>query len=558
MDGNSIELLLVSDHNLSNFASVFKGFAGGRFTVMMAPLDQVVPTLHQAHPLGRHAMVWTMPERVSSGFQQARAFGTVEAQLVLEEVDRFADSIRTAATSLHTIYLPLWQIDPAERYGNHELHADHGVHALLMRMNLRLCERVSDLSNVHVMHGQRWTQKAGPGAWSQRLWFMTKTPFSNDVYQAAAKDLLALADAARGHRVKLIVLDLDDTLWGGIVGDDGWENLRLGGHDALGESFVTFQRTLRSLKDRGILLAIASKNDHRVALEAINNHPEMVLKEGDFVAMRINWQDKAGNIAEMVNELNIGLSSVLFVDDNPVERARVKAFLPDVMVPDWPANKLLYDQFIRTLPGLDTGVLSAEDTIRTRLYAEERARERSKSDTSDVNTWMRSLEMRVEAGPVSEADHVRVHQLFGKTNQFNLTTRRLSDTELRTLRAHPDHAVWSFRVSDRFGDAGLTGVLGMDLSHPHVAVISDMILSCRVMGRMVEETILHVAHGIAKNAGRSTLVVNYHPTSKNRPILEFLERSGLERSSEHQFTWDVAKDLPCPDTLHLMIPHTTR
>ena len=558
MVSQPIELLLVSDHNLTNFASVINGVSGGRFMVRMAPLDQVIQVLHQAHPPARQAFVWTLPERISSNFQQARAYRKVDPGSVLDEVDLFAEAIRNGATTLHTVYVPLWQIDPTERYGDDEMRADQGVHALLMQMNLRLCERLSDLSNVHLMNGQRWTHKAGTNAWSQRLWFMTKTPFSNEVYHAAAQDLQAHTEAALGMRVKLIVLDLDDTLWGGIVGDDGWQNLRLGGHDPQGESFVTLQRTLLALKDRGIMLAIASKNDHGVALEAINNHPEMVLREQDFVAMRINWKDKASNIADMVHELNLGLSSVLFLDDNPVERARVKEFLPEVKVPDWPANKLLYDQFLRALPGLDPGASSAEDALRTQLYADERARERSKASIADVDSWLRSLEMRVEAGPVSESDHARVHQLFGKTNQFNLTTRRLSDAELRALRAHPDHVIWSFRVSDRFGDAGLTGVLGMDLSHPHKAVISDLILSCRVMGRQVEETMLHVAHRIAKDAGRSLLEVGYVATPKNRPILEFLERSRLERSGHQVFTWLVEKDMPCPDTLQLMVPHPTR
>jgi FkbH-like protein len=383
---------------------------------------------------------------------------------------------------------------------------------------------------------------------------MAKTTFSQAYYQQAAREMVQQHSLRHGAAIKLIILDLDDTLWGGIVGDEGWQGLRLGGHDAIGESFADFQRHLKALKERGVLLAVASKNDETVALEAIDNHPEMVLHRSDFVSWRINWNDKSGNIVDMLRELNLGGRHCLFLDDNPVERERVRNFLPEVKVPELPANKLLYTSFLRALPILAENVQSEEDRARTSLYASERERTEARVRACDVASWLRGLEMRVNAQPVSDADMLRVHQLFTKTNQFNLSTRRLSYEELVAFRNTPGHALWCFRVSDRFGDAGLTGILGMQLHTAGGPMVTDLILSCRVMGRMVEETLLHVAQRLASESGDPRLLLQYVPTPKNRPILEFLQRSMLIPAGQGRFCWPGYADIPVPDTLTLHIP----
>jgi FkbH-like protein len=559
MPQSTQDLHLVSDFNLANFANVLKSKVGVGWNVKLGPLDQVVPFLSaaEADPNG-HVWVWTRPERISPSFHAAINYREPESDKVLLEVDRFADLLMAAAERWHKLYVPLWQIPASESYGAGELNFASGVHALLLRMNARLCERVAKVPNILVMHSDRWVQQAGPKAWSKRLWYLTKTPFPNEVFQAATDDLLSIRKLAQGQGIKLIVLDLDDTLWGGVVGDDGWENLRLGGHDPTGESFVDFQRSLKGLKERGIMLAIASKNEEATAMEAMDKHPEMILRQSDFVAMRIDWNDKAGNIREMVKQLNIGERSVMFIDDNPVERSRVRAFLPDVIVPEWPTNKLLYDQELRRLNVFDLGSVSSEDARRTVLYKEEADRERSKAGTDSVEAWLRSLEMKITVQPVSESDFTRVHQLFLKTNQFNLTTRRLIEKELHDWMAHADHELWSFRVSDQFGDAGLTGVLGLDLSPGPVALITDLILSCRVMGRRVEETLLHVAYKLALNRGKDVLKAILMPTERNKPCLDFLLRSGMHTSDDgHTFTWPMKHPFPCPDSLDLIMPAPT-
>lgn len=551
MDTPRPELVLVSDFNLANFANILRGRTGLPWALRVAPLDQVVQVLSSPPAQGASALVWTRPERISAEFHGALHFRPADTTRALAQVDEFADLLLGAAKHHQALFVPTWQSPIADRFGAQELRHGTGTHALLAQMDLRLADRLAGASNIHRMHSARWIHHAGPTAWSDRLWYLTKTPFSNAVFQAAADDLEALTGQLAGRSIKLIVLDLDDTLWGGIVGDDGWENLHLGGHDAAGESFADFQRTLKGLKDRGVMLAIASKNDEAVALEALEKHPEMILRKDDFVAMRINWNDKGTNIADMVRQLNIGAQSVLFIDDNPVERSRVREFLPEVLVPEWPANKLLYDRTLRGLPVFNLDTLSQEDAMRTQLYQEEAQRERSRTGHTDVDAWLRSLGTVVRATPLNNADLARVHQLFGKTNQFNLTTHRWTEQELRDRMTDPQRPVWAFRVSDRFGDAGLTGILGLDLAPSGSAVISDLVLSCRVMGRKVEETLLHVATEQARRAGKPLVEARYIPTAKNKPCLEFLSRSGFERAGD-RFTWPTDRPYERPTTLDLI------
>jgi FkbH-like protein len=338
-------------------------------------------------------------------------------------------------------------------------------------------------------------------------------------------------------------------LWGGIVGDVGMEGLRLGGHDSVGEAFVDFQRAIKQLKRRGVVLALVSKNTESVALEAIRSHQAMVLREDDFVGWRINWQDKARNVADLVAQLNLGLSAAVFIDDNPVERARVREALPDVLVPEWPEDKLLYASTLRALRCFDAPSLSREDAERTQLYAAERERDTLKTQLGSLDDWLHSLDMQVQVNRMDRTNIARTAQLLNKTNQMNLSTRRLTEAELDAWAAKPEHEVLTIAVSDRFGDAGLTGIVSVDHGSG-VARIVDFVLSCRVMGRKVEETLLHLAIEAAKRRGSRRLEAHYLETKKNKPCLEFWERSGCDQQ-ERVFSWDTSKPYACPSAIQL-------
>ena len=380
---------------------------------------------------------------------------------------------------------------------------------------------------------------------------MGKIPFSNEVFKEAAKDIKAAIRGINGFARKLIVVDLDDTLWGGIVGDIGWENLKLGGHDHYGESFVDFQNALKSFSKRGIILGIVSKNEENVAIEAIKKHPEMVLKLDDFAGWKINWQDKAKNIMELTSELNLGLQSVVFIDDNPMERARVREALPEVFVPEWPEDKMLYKSALLNLHCFDIPLLSEEDAKRTKMYAAERKRENMKDTFVSIDEWLKSIDMCISINELSKENLQRTAQLINKTNQMNLTTRRMTESELSDWAEQKNHKIWTFSVSDKFGDSGLTGIISIEIEKD-IGKIIDFVLSCRVMGRKAEETMLHKLIKYAKDNGLKEIKAKYIPTAKNVPCLKFWKKSGFDYEEKNNlFVWDVSKEYFLPDCIQI-------
>jgi FkbH-like protein len=325
----------------------------------------------------------------------------------------------------------------------------------------------------------------------------------------------------------------------------------LGGHDPLGEAYVDFQRALKALTRRGIILGVVSKNEETVALNAIRNHPEMVLTLDDFAGWRINWSDKAQNVAELVAELNLGLDSVVFLDDNPVERARVREALPDVLVPELPEDVMLY---VKTLAGLgvfDAPAISAEDAERTKMYVTDRQRNAIKTEVGSLDAWLETLGVTVTVRELDLATLPRTAQLLNKTNQMNLSTRRMTDAELMAWTQAADHRLWTVTVSDKFGDLGLTGIVSLEIDGTH-GKIADYVLSCRVMGRKVEETMLAVVIDAARSMGLSEVYALYLPTAKNKPTLDFFRRSGWEfDEAANTFRWDMANEYPVPKGIAL-------
>ena len=544
--------LLVSDFTIDELARFLE--AGGEsapVAATIAPYGQVVPTLMSAKSAEHdYAVVWTRPEAVLPSFARILEFEQVEEEVLLSEVDAFVKQLREGLQAYRFAFVPSWTVAPWRRgLGLADARA-HGITRALYAINHRLVAQLDEAPSIFVLNAQRWFEQVGRGAHSAKLWYMGKVPFHSGVFEQAAGDIRAAIASLTGLTRKLVVVDLDDTLWGGIVGDIGWEQLRLGGHDSVGEAFVDFQRALKSLKRRGILLAMVSKNDETVALEAIRNHAAMVLKEDDFVAWRINWQDKAKNVAEIVSGLNLGLQSTVFIDDNPFERASVREALPEVFVPDWPDDKLAYASTLLSLRCFDTPTRSAEDAVRTEMYASDRKREELRAQVGSLDEWLKGLGIRVRAEPLNAANLSRATQLLNKTNQMNLATRRLTEGELLAWTTQKGRWLWALSVSDRLGDAGLTGILSLETEGSAARVV-DFVLSCRVMGRRVEETMTHIAVDTARKLSLNVVIADLVTTSKNKPCLEFWERSSFQREPPTRFTWDTRREFPIPEAISL-------
>ena len=523
---------------------------GPRVDALVTPFGQVVQTLHSigaeaAAQQADFAVVWTRPDSMAP-FREMVLGRQIKLEDVLAEVDAFAGHLQSAAASIKTLFVPTWVLPPHERgRGMIDLRPG-GLAYTVQRMNLRLADALAGTKNVYLLDAQRWVGLAGRDAVSSKLWFLGKVSFSADVFAAAAADVRAALRGLKGNAKKVIVLDLDNTLWGGIVGDTGWENLHLGGHDPAGEAYVELQHRLLALSRRGVLLTVVSKNEESVALEAMRRHPAMVIKPEDLAAFRINWRDKAANIAELATELNLGLQSFVFIDDNPVERARVHETLPEVLVPDWPEDTLLYPQALLDLACFDTPSISKEDLERSKMYAAERGREALKKEVGSLDDWLKSLGTKVAFAPLDAGNLARTTQLLNKTNQMNLSTRRLGEPELSAWAAAPGHELWTISVADKLGDSGLTGILGLSLEGETLR-ITDYILSCRVMGRRVEETLLCAAVSRAKALGAQVVEAKFLPTPKNKPCFGFFKGSGFEHDEPNSiFRRRVADGYPLP------------
>lgn len=550
--GAPARLLVVSDFNAELFSGIVANHdAAPTVKARAAGFGAVVPVLLNADdPAWDDADIlfaWTRPEAVSETFARAVQLHQVDTKAALVEVDAFCQAIVAAASRVSATLVAAWHLPADIRgYGLLERRDGLGLRALLARMNERMAQRLAEVPGVFVLDVANWFECREPLA--TKMWYLAKVPYSNDVLKAAAADVKAAIRAVRGQSRKVIICDLDDTIWGGTVGETGPDGLRLGGHDAVGEAFVDFQRELKALTRRGVLLAIVSKNTESVAMEAIDSHPEMVLRRSDFAAWRINWEDKAGNIADLMQELGLGLDAAVFLDDNPLERERVMHALPEVLVPALPPDRMMCVTALRRLNCFDTATVSEEDRSRAGLYRAENERRAATAGAAAVESlddWLDSLDITIHIEPINAANLERTAQLFNKTNQMNLRTRRMTDRELIDWANDPRRRVWTFRVADRFGDAGLTAIASVEADGDRASV-ADFLLSCRVMGRRVEETVLYHLVESARELGADSLVAEFLPTRKNAPCLAFLRRSGFVEEPEHRFYWDLSRDYPAP------------
>jgi FkbH-like protein len=545
-----VSAVLAADFTVDELAEHLAGpeHDGLSVDAEIAPFDQVVPTLME---LGRRAskpdavLAWSRPDRVSPAFREVVLGGAADVDAIMADVDAFAATVKAARDGARFIFVPTWVLPPSQRgLGMLELRGTQGPTSLLMRMNLRLADALAGCPNVFVLDAQRWLAAASDGGFDPKLWHAGKVAFTSDVFREAALDMMAGLRGVLGMSRKLVVVDLDDTMWGGIVGDVGWESLRLGGHDATGEAFVQFQRQLLALTKRGIALAVVSKNEESTALDAMRKHPEMAIRPEVLAAYRINWRDKAQNILEITQELNLGLQSTVFLDDNPIERGRVREALPEVYVPEWPVDPTRYGAALDALRCFDSPHVSAEDRERNTMYATERERTSLRNQVASFDDWLATLGLKARFERLGAGNVARATQLLNKTNQMNLRTRRLSEAEFLEWSRAPGHEAWTIHVSDRFGDAGLTGLLSLSREGDDVHV-ADYVLSCRVMGRRVEETMLWAGRRRAASLGGQRLVVSPIPTSKNKPCLDFMARAGMPQA-ETDYVPRVAGDEPSP------------
>jgi len=352
--------------------------------------------------------------------------------------------------------------------------------------------------------------------------------------QAAASygDLLVRMIAAlKGLSKKCLVLDLDNTLWGGVIGDDGMDGIVMGEGSAVGEAYLGLQRYVKMLKERGIILAVCSKNDLATAQMVFTDHPEILLELSDIAIFVANWNDKVENLRLIARQLNIGLDSLVFIDDNPVERARVRECLSMVAVPELPDDPAYYARCIANSGYFEACGFTVEDRQRTDQYIANHDRKTLQSISQNMDEFLLGLEMSVVFGFTTSLDLGRVTQLFNKTNQFNTTTRRYTKEEIKRFSTDPEMLVLQFRLEDRFGDNGLVSaiILSGKQSELSILEIENWVMSCRVFGRQLEDEVMNIVTEIAKQRGIHTLHASFVPTKKNSVIRELFEKLGFSK-----------------------------
>lgn len=524
-------VLLVGDTTLEPLGRLLeRDQTAPRLKTTSAPYGQIYQVLlDSTHPLWSSQpdvlVVWTAAHLTLPSVDNLLRFSGDSAAgeygKALQEVEQFAAAVAKAADRVGLILVPTWILPAHERWVQ-SLTWRHGfgLANLLAKANLILAERLASYENVLLLDSAQWQGGLPRPAYDPRMYAVAKILYSQAMFERAAAEMKAVICGALGRAKKVIVCDLDNTLWGGVVGDDGPQNLKLGAPDPLGECFQNFQKVLKSLRSRGILLAISSKNDENLALSVIESHPAMLLRKSDFVAWRINWEDKAQNLAGIADELNLGLDSFVFLDDSPQERDQVRQLLPQVYVPNLPQSPSEYAPFLTSLNCFETLSLGKEDLERTQMYQAERSRKMAMDLSGDVENWLGSLQIKVSAAPLCRESLPRAAQLLNKTNQFNLTLRRLDEKSLWDWGEAPQHCIYTFNVSDRFGDFGLVGLSSVSVQSGE-AQIADFVMSCRVMGKRVEEALLGYTVARAKAAGAERIVVRATDGPRNKPAKSF-------------------------------------
>ena len=446
---------------------------------------------------------------------------------------------------------------PSPSFGVLDSQSEAGQSGLIRQINRELRRIAGEFHGVYVLDYDALVARHGSEHWhDERKWLTARLPIAAGYLLPMAREWMRFIVPLSGRIAKVLVVDLDNTLWGGVIGEDGMGGIKVGA-EYPGAAYQALQRALLDLSRKGILLAVCSKNNLDDAMEALEKHPGMLVRAKHFAALRINWTDKAQNLREIAQELNVGIDALAFLDDNPFEREQVRAALPEVTVIDLPRSPMEYASAVRSCAAFERLTLSSEDQQRTEMYAAQKRLAEAEQSFQSKEDFFRFLEQEAELEPVSELTLARVAQLTQKTNQFNLTTRRYTEPQIAAMAKQPGWHISSIRVRDRFGDHGLVGVA---IAHDEgeQCEVDTFLLSCRVIGRTVETALLaHLAESAARR-GRKRLVGWFLPTKKNAPARDFYQQHGFERQETNStgslWTLDLNRaTLRCPDWIKLKV-----
>jgi FkbH-like protein len=400
---------------------------------------------------------------------------------------------------------------------------------LIDQINRKLTECVVGSGDV-LFDVAGLAETVGLAEWHDpRFWNMAKLPFSAELIPLYSDHIARIVAAIRGKSRKVLVLDLDNTVWGGVIGDDGLEGIKVAQGDATGEAHLQLQRLALDLRQRGVVLAVSSKNNDEVARAPFETHPEMLLRLEHIAVFQANWNDKATNIQAIADELSLGLDAMVFLDDNPVERGMVRRLLPQVAVPELPDDPAYYARTLAASGYFESVAFVREDLQRSSFYQDNARRANLEKQVGGVDSYLASLDMTITFQPFNAAGRARIVQLINKSNQYNLTTRRYTDPEVIAAEHDPDVFTLQVRLADIFGDNGMISVVVCRPVEAAVWEIDTWLMSCRMLGRKVEHMVLHEILNHARAAGICKLIGVYKPTERNRLVIDHYAKLGFTK-----------------------------
>lgn len=436
--------------------------------------------------------------------------------------------------------------------GIFESKIEYSFHNMIEDFNNQLTKMYQNSENIFVYDFDKFITKNGEdNVFNYSQFFFGDLKISINFLPALGQDLMKYVIGYLGITKKCIVLDLDNTLWGGIIGEDGFNGIKLG-PEPPGNAFMEFQRVLLSLHQRGIILAINSKNNFEDTIKVIKEHPYMILREEHFASIFINWNDKVSNMKEIIKEINIGSESLVFIDDDPVNREFVKSIFPEILVVDLSDDPSSYVLEIENLIDFSVLKITDEDKNRGKMYLSKKKIIELEKTSVDLQTFLNKLELKISIKKVNQFTLPRVSQLILKTNQFNLTTKRYQETDIQKMIKDPDFHVTCVQVEDKFGDNGITGVVIIKKENKKEWRIDTFLMSCRIMGRDIEKGIMTYIINKAKENNIQKINADFIPTQKNEPIKEFLSDHEFKKEGK-SWTYNVKSKIKFPEYLKMDI-----
>ncbi|MEY8425720.1 HAD-IIIC family phosphatase [Lachnospiraceae bacterium 38-14] len=544
--GKEIRLAVLGNCATQFFSQAVKGYgrlSGLNLTVFDADYNQIATQLlnpsSEVYGFGADKiLIWLCTEKIYEEYlAEEVSLRNAFAETYMQKIQHYWDLIEKNSKA-QILQINFCEIDD-KAMGNYSCKMDFTFIYQIRKLNYLLAEAEAKNGKVYPVDALSLQLNLGRDFFfDAALYYHAKMSVSMDALPYLAKAVIDVVNAMNGKIKKCVILDLDNTLWGGIIGDDGMGGIEIGEYGK-GHVFTNLQRWIKQLKDCGIILAVCSKNEADIAREPFEKHEEMILRLSDISIFVANWNDKASNIKMIQESLNIGMDSMVFLDDNPVERNLVKEKCPDIEVPELPKDPALWLDFLQRKNYFETASYTGSGSDRTKLYQREFKRKSHQQSFETIDDYLQNLMMEGRAKAFEPVKYPRIAQLTQRTNQFNLRTVRYTEDDIKRLAEDKGFITLYYTLKDKFGDYGLVSVVILKKTSEKELFVDTWLMSCRVFKRGMEEFVMNHVVQTAKENGFETISSQYIPTKKNQMVKDIYEAMGFNRDGENLFHLDL-------------------